>query len=151
MPNVTRRILKGFDPKALTEARVAAGLSQSDLARIANVSLTSLRDWEKGHRTPQVDRLALVAQVLRVPMSALVKVPDAARTLADLRILAGLTQPELGKAAGISTTAVGALERAEVGLTAQRATALAYVLGVAADAIQRAYLNAKNRPPGTPA
>lgn len=151
MPNVTRRILKGFDRQALIAARAAATMTQGDLARIAGVSLTAIRDWEKGNNTPQVDKLAIVARTLDVPLSTLVVIAEIDRTLADLRILAGLTQPELGKAAGISTTAVGALERAEVGLSDVRAAALAEALAVDVATVRHAYSNAKNRPLGAPA
>lgn len=154
MATVTRRILRGFDPAALVRTRTIRKLTRSDLARIASVSLTALGNWESGRGTPQVDTLARVAAVLEVPLDTLIPIPEEDRTLADLRNIAGITQPQLGKATGISTTAIGALERAEVRLTAiepARIDALIKSLNTTSAGLERAYENAKNRPPGTPA
>ncbi|GAA3129273.1 hypothetical protein GCM10020255_002540 [Rhodococcus baikonurensis] len=154
MTTVTRRILKGFDPAALIRARTLRKLTRSDLARIASVSLSALGNWEAGRGTPQVDTLARVAAALEVPMETLIPIPEKDRTLADLRNIAGITQPQLGKATGISTTAIGALERAEVRLAALEPTridALIQSLNTTRAGFERAYANAKNRPPGTPA
>ncbi|OFE08704.1 hypothetical protein A5N83_11410 [Rhodococcus sp. 1139] len=151
---MTRRILKGFDPAALVRTRTIRKFTRSDLARIASISLTALGNWEAGRATPQVDTLAKVAAALGVPMDTLIPIPEKDRTLADLRNIAGLTQPQLGKATGISTTAIGALERAEVRLTAikpARIDALIKALNTTSDGLERAYKNTKNRPPGTPA
>lgn len=151
MPSVTRRIIRGFDRAALKAAREAKGMSVVDVARVADVAVSALRAWERGDRGPQVDRLAAVARVLDVPMSTLVDLDPVRCTLVDLRILTGRTQNELAQALGMSTTALGSLERAEVRLTDERAGRLAGQLGVDVDAVHRAYANAKGRAPGTPA
>lgn len=151
MPSVTRRIIRGFDRAALKAAREAKGMSVGDVARVADVAVSALRAWERGDRGPQVDRLASVARVLEVPMSTLVDIDPARCTLVDLRILTGRTQNELASSLGMSTTALGSLERAEVRLTDDRAGQLAGRLGVDVDVVRRAYTNAKHRAPGAPA
>lgn len=151
MPLVTKKILRGFDRAAYVQAREASGYSIGDLARIAKVNLTSLYEWERGTTTPQVDTLARVAKVMDVPMNRIVRIRPKDRMLSDLRVLAGLTQPELGKAAGFSTTSIGNIERAEVRLTEKKAEALAKSLGVGVSAVRAGYRNAERRLPGTPA
>ena len=163
MPQVTRRILRGFSPAALVEARATAeyvddagnphtGMSRGDVARLAGVSLTSLWNWEHGVTLPHVDTLARVAQALGVGMDRLVLVPESERTLADLRVLAGFTQPQLGKLAGLSTTAIGATERGEVlQLREDRAAAFAEALKVPVTVVRDAFARTQARRPGSPA
>ncbi len=143
--SVSRRILRNFVPDALTKRRVSMGMSRPDLARFADVSVTAIADWEKGRRTPGIDTLVQVAKALKCEITDLVDVPDGVRSLADLRILAGLTQPQLGRVTNISTTAIGALERAEVRLTDERAAVLAEALGVDAETVRAGYDKARNR------
>ncbi|MDV7136881.1 helix-turn-helix transcriptional regulator [Williamsia muralis] len=149
--SVSRRVLRGFSPSALTEARTRAGLTQGELARIAGVGRTTLYQWEMGVRSPQVDVLASVARALDISLSELVSVPVDERFPGDWRVLRGLTQPQLGVAAGISTTMVGAIERGEAELSEQTARALADALSVNETELRAAYRRARNRPTGTPA
>ncbi|MBW4818179.1 MULTISPECIES: helix-turn-helix transcriptional regulator [Rhodococcus] len=142
---MSRRILRNFVPDALKKRRESLGMSRPDLARFADVSVTAIADWEKGRRTPGIDTLVQVAKALKCEITDLVDVPDGVRSLADLRILAGLTQPQLGRVTNISTTAIGALERAEVRLTDERAAVLAEALGVDAEAVRAGYDKARNR------
>lgn len=148
---LSRRILRGFDREAFARTRARAGFEIGDLGRLADVGATTIYGWERGTRTPQVDTLARVAEVLGVSLEDLIAVAPEERTLADLRNLAGLTQPQLGLKAGIRTTALSKVERAEVPLSAERETALAQVLGLEVTVIREAYARAKARPPGTPA
>jgi transcriptional regulator with XRE-family HTH domain len=48
----------------LQRIREACGLSQSDLARAADVPLGSLKNWEQGRRVPLLDTAARVAAAL---------------------------------------------------------------------------------------
>lgn len=107
--------------------------------------------WENGTRAPNIDTLARAAAVLGVPLSRIVRIPPRKRTLADLRNLAGFTQPQLAKAVGMTTTALSKLERAETHLTAARAQALAPLLAVSTEEVHAAWQRARDRPPGTPA
>ena len=51
--------------------REAAGLSQSELAKVASVPVGSLRQWEQGRRTPLLDAAARVAEALDVSLDLL--------------------------------------------------------------------------------
>jgi transcriptional regulator with XRE-family HTH domain len=55
--------------KAMREKK---GLTQPALAELAGVPLTSLRNWEQGHRMPRVDTLPQLAKALGVPVGELV-------------------------------------------------------------------------------
>jgi transcriptional regulator with XRE-family HTH domain len=57
--------------KRFQKLRQAAGLSQSQLARAANVPVASLRQWEQGRRTPLLDAAARVAEALDVSLDDL--------------------------------------------------------------------------------
>lgn len=151
---MSRRVLRGFDRgefKRLRRAWRETGMSNHDLGRLAGIGEATLRTWENGTRAPNIDKLAAVLAVLEIPVSAVVRVPPEERTLGDLRVLAGLTQPQLAKAAGMSTTALSTLERAGTPLTQAKAEALAPLLGVSIGEVQTAWQRARDRPPGAPA
>lgn len=48
----------------LQRARRAAGLSQDELAELANVHRTEVSQFERGARLPRVDKLWRIAQVI---------------------------------------------------------------------------------------
>ncbi|NRI64864.1 helix-turn-helix transcriptional regulator [Rhodococcus sp. MS16] len=148
---MSRRVMRGFDPARLSRARESKGISRADLARRAGVGGATVQQWETGNRSPQVDTLALVAQTLEIPMSALVVVPEAERFPGDWRILLGLTQPQLGKMTGISTSMIARIERGEVLLTDDSARKLADALGISVAELQASYERARARPAGVPA
>jgi transcriptional regulator with XRE-family HTH domain len=145
---MSRRILRGFDALRFRAARETAGLTRGDLARLAQVSAAAIAAWENERNRPQVDSLARAATTLKVEMHDLVVVPDDQRYLSDLRVQRGLTQPQLGKLAGVSTTHLGALERGETGLTEAVATRLATALAVTPVQVRVAWERARSRPPG---
>lgn len=148
---VSRKVIRGFVPKRLTAAREKAGMSRGDLARVSDVTETAIGRWETGARSPQIDHLAKVVRALGLQMSDLVIVPSEGRYPGDWRVLLGLTQPELGKKAGISTTMVGAIERGEARLTEDVAAKLSAALGIPGGELRESYERARSRPPGTPA
>ena len=148
---MSRTVPRGFDPQALKTAREARGLTHSELGRLAGVSQPAVWTWENGTRAPNVDKLARVAKVLRVHMSQLVTITPGQETLTDLRILAGLTQPQLAQAVGISTASLSKIERGETQLTEERATRLASRLDVTVTELHAAWQRAHDRPPGAPA
>jgi len=55
----------------LKTLRRKAGLSQSQLARAAEVPISSLRNWEYGRRTPLLDAAARIALALGVSLDEL--------------------------------------------------------------------------------
>ena len=147
---MSRRVTRGFRRDTFREVRLAAGFSQGELARSAAVSPSTIHHWEAGTKSPQVDRLAHVARVLGVRIDALVEIPESDRFPGDWRVLAGLTQPELAAAAGVSTTLVARLERAEVTLSDEACRRLAVALGITERQFRDAFERARTRPPGSP-
>ncbi|MGW6728770.1 helix-turn-helix domain-containing protein [Nocardia sp. NPDC055029] len=167
---LTRKVVRGFEPgvfQAERQAqpgtyRAAAGLpeiSVADLARLSGISATAIYGWEKGDRSPQANLLRTAAGVLAVPMDKLIVIAPKSRTLADLRWLAGLTQPEAAAALGMTTQSFGRTERGELALTDERAEQLAALYAadparVSADdvaEIRAAWQRAHDRPAGAPA
>jgi transcriptional regulator with XRE-family HTH domain len=63
----------------LQELRRRAHLSQSQLARAAEVPIGSLRNWEHGRRTPLLDAAARLARALGVRLDL-----DAGLVLGEL-------------------------------------------------------------------
>ncbi|NKW34484.1 helix-turn-helix domain-containing protein [Rhodococcus hoagii] len=122
---MSRRILRGFDRSAFVTARDRVGLGPAELARIADVSAGAVYSWERGDATPGVDTLARVARALRIPIAELVPIPEDERFLGDLRVLAGLTQPQLAKLSGMSTSSLAQLERGQARIKVEVAQRIA--------------------------
>ncbi|MYR08996.1 helix-turn-helix domain-containing protein [Gordonia sp. SID5947] len=142
--------MRGFDSARLAALREERGFSQADLARLSGVGRSTLTHWESGKSSPQVDLLAKAARILDVRMEDLVVVPVEDRYPGDYRILCGLTQPQLGLAAGVPTALIGALERGEVELGPDVARKVAAALGLEVEVLSAAHERARRRPPGTP-
>jgi transcriptional regulator with XRE-family HTH domain len=51
--------------------REAAGLSQSELARVARVPVGTVRNWEQSRRVPRLDAATKVARALGVSLDSL--------------------------------------------------------------------------------
>lgn len=145
---MSRRVLRGFSPSEFAKARRNAGLSVSDLARIAEVSVSTVHHWEAGTRSPQVDILAKAMAVLGVPIEGVVLIPAGQRYPSDWRVMRGLTQPQLAATAHMPTVTVQRIERADYPLSDQHAEAIASTLGVDVDEYREAYERARKRPAG---
>ncbi|WP_040783790.1 helix-turn-helix domain-containing protein [Rhodococcus ruber] len=143
--------MRGFDPARLVDARRTAGLSQAELARRANVGAATIRRWENGTASPQVDLLARVVGELSLTIADVVRVPMEERFPGDWRVLRGMTQPQLGARAGVGTAIVGSIERGEITLSANVAEKLARTLDISVEELQAAHHRARTRPAGTPA
>lgn len=63
----------------LKELREAAGLSQSQLAKAAEVPVGSLRNWEYARRTPLLDAAARLAKALGVTLDELAGLVEVRR------------------------------------------------------------------------
>ena len=125
---MTRRVLRGFDRSALIAVRTRRNLNPGELARLADVSTAAVYNWERGTASPSVDTLARVAQALGVPVAELVPIPEDEQYLGDLRVMAGLTQPQLAQLAGISTSTLAQLERGQARLKPEVASRIAEAL-----------------------
>ncbi|MEE2061826.1 helix-turn-helix transcriptional regulator [Rhodococcus artemisiae] len=148
---MSRRVLRGFSADRLADLRIEAGLTRGELARLAGVSLGAVQSWETGRAMPQVDSLAKVAAVLDVPINRLVLIEPGKRHLGDLRVLAGLTQPQLAARISLSTTSLSSVELGQTGLTDDVAGRLAKALNLPVRTVVDAYERTRTRPPNTPA
>ena len=142
--------MRGFNPARLRQVRKERGYSQGELARAAEIGTTTLYHWEAESKSPQVDLLARVAAALDVSIEEFVEVPVADRYPGDWRVLRGMTQPQLGRAAGLSTPMVGGIERGEVSLSDDAAARLAEALKISPNDLREAYERARRRPLGEP-
>ncbi len=111
----------------------------------------TIRKWELGESSPQVDLLAKVADLLDLAVADLVKVPEEERYPGDWRVLRGMTQPQLGAAAGVTTRIVGSVERGEISLSDNAARRLSAALGISEAELRASYERVRNRPLGAPA
>jgi transcriptional regulator with XRE-family HTH domain len=148
---MSRRILRGFSTHEFAAIRARAGMSVSDLSRMADVAVSTIHHWEAGTRSPQVDILALVMEALGAPIEAVVLIPAEHRYPGDWRVMKGLTQPQLARAAQIPTVTIQRIERADYPLSDKNAEAIAGVLGIGSAEYRDAYQRARRRPPGTSA
>lgn len=143
--------MRGFSAEALRKARRDVGLSQSEAARVAGVGADTIRRWEQGESSPQVDLLAKVVGTLGVEIADVVRVPEGARYPGDWRVLLGLTQPELGAKAGVATQIVSSVERGVISLSDNVAAKLAVALEIPETELRASYDRVRNRPAGAPA
>lgn len=148
---MSRRVIRGFNPDALRQARRDSGFVQTEVARLAKIGTETLRRWESGTASPQVDLLARVAEILGVAISDLVRVPETERYPGDWRVLRGMTQPQLGAKAGITTQTVSCVERGVISLSDSVAQKMSAALGISECELRAAHARARNRPPGAPA
>jgi transcriptional regulator with XRE-family HTH domain len=131
MAVVGQNAVEDFDPEKLLEARVAAGLSQRELARRTGVPASTLAKWEGGFQRPYAGKLAALAAALGLPPTAFTSHDPGETTLAQLRIAAGLTQAEAAARAGLVRSRYSAIERGEIAAVAHDvAAAIAAALGV---------------------
>lgn len=59
---------KQLDAVNIAELRRSMGLTQTDLAGLIGVPVSTLRNWEQGRRTPRGPALALLTAVERDPL-----------------------------------------------------------------------------------
>lgn len=149
---MSRSVLRGFSPSAFRAARERAGMSRSDLVRLADIrTVETIRRWEMGAVSPQIDVLARALGAMRVVADEVIVTSPDSRYLSDWRHLRLLTQPQLAALAGLRTTLVQQLEAGTGTLTSERAVKLGRALKISAEEVEAAYLRARSRPPGTPA
>ncbi len=64
------RVFK-IDPVRVKEIRATTGLSQENFARVINVQLSTLRNWEQGRRNPTGPARALLTAIRNDPKHVL--------------------------------------------------------------------------------
>lgn len=146
---MTRRVLRGFNAQAFSQARQHKGLSVSDLSRMAAVSDAAIWKWEAGTATPLIDLLARVMRILDAPIEQVITIPADERYPGDWRAIRGISQPELAATAKIPTTTLKGIERGDRNLSDANADKLAELLGVSVEEYRAAYQRARERPAGT--
>ena len=136
----TARTSGGHAAAPLCRARLAAGLTMTQLARKVGVVPSTVSRWENGLRTPPPHLRPRLAAALRITPSQLAAVlagapprrADGVRLpgLGQLRRDRGLTQAAFRAAAGIGSTAASAWERGRVRVPSDRMAAVARALGM---------------------
>jgi transcriptional regulator with XRE-family HTH domain len=124
--------------RTLTEARTAAGLTISQLARALHLSRPTVSYWEKGVRRParaHWPRIAAVLGLDEAEVAALFADHPPARLdavplpcLASVRRRAGVTQRALAERVGVAPTTLSMWETAGVAVSAALAARLAAAL-----------------------
>lgn len=97
----------------LAEARVAAGLTQQQLADALGVSKPRVSEWERGHTEPRASRLPAVARAVGVDPLQLVAEDYDHLDLEALRMAAGLSRQDLAAAIGMTLPRYQRLESGE--------------------------------------
>lgn len=64
----------------IRQQRRLANISQEEFSYLVGVSLKTVQRWEKGERSPRMDEINKVAQVLNVPASELMDTPENENT-----------------------------------------------------------------------
>ncbi|MFC3689244.1 helix-turn-helix transcriptional regulator [Aquipuribacter hungaricus] len=92
----------GLRPGALRAARLAAGLTQHELARRIEVAGGErIASWERGAVVPRAHLVQRLVQVLQVPAEQLLA-PSEVMGLRQLRVAAGLSARELADKVHVS-------------------------------------------------
>ena len=131
----------GFDPGRLRAARLAANLTQTALAAVADVHPNEVGYWEAGTRVPKVETVAALARALGISPADLLEPSTGGRpTLRQLRVAAGFSQEQAADRAGLQKHRYAALERGEAArLTDAEVTSLARALDVGSDQVRAAH------------
>ncbi|MGW4124455.1 helix-turn-helix domain-containing protein [Nocardia sp. NPDC004711] len=145
---MTRRPLRGFAPSRLAAAIEASGMSVDEVARLADTTPQTLRNWLSSASSPTVDVLYRVVAQLGITMREVLDIDPDRSNLTDLRVLAGLTQRQLAAAAGLGEETVGQLERGTARLRNRHAAALAAALAVPAPVVVAAHAATRQRDAG---
>jgi len=137
---------RGFDGARLRTQRLAAGMTQRQVAREVDVSESVVAHWERGSQRPTVERVAALARALGLTPTDLTTHDHdpGPRSLMQLREAAGLKQDRLAARAGLTRTKYSSLERGEVAtLSRTDAAQLAKALGVRTHDVHTAHATAR--------
>jgi len=118
-----------FDADKMRTARMSLGINQAELAMRIGVNPSVVNSWETRGGSPSVRNLRRVASALGLKVPDLYHSDaDAAGTLVDLRVRAGLSQHEIAQFLGVSQTTVSSWERGASRPTRDEICAFAKVL-----------------------
>ncbi len=121
--------LTNFRADTLRELRVQAALSQEAVAKMVGVSAWTYRQWETGGATPLAGRLKRLASAVGTDVADLLGPPQ---TLADYRVLAGLSQADLAERLGVSRATVAGWEQGLTSVAAKHQPGLMSALPIPA-------------------
>ena len=129
-----------LDSQALRRARVAAGLTQHQLARLVGVAGGErVSRWELGTSSPRPQLVLHLAGVLGVDLNELYAHPREV-DLRSLRVAAGMSMDELASRIHASKTTISRWESGDVvrPLSVRVLALLAEALGVSPEVVQQA-------------
>ncbi len=129
-----------LDSQALRRARVAAGLTQHQLARLVGVAGGErVSRWELGTSAPRPQLVLHLAGVLGVDLNELCTRPREV-DLRSLRVAAGMSMNELASRIHASKTTISRWESGDVvrPLSVRVLALLAEALGVSPEVVQQA-------------
>ena len=128
--------MERFQPALLLRARTDRGLTQAELARLAEVESSVVAMLETGAHRPSAPVVAALSTALQVPMDALAPMPRRP-TLADYRQQTGRSAKRLAEELGIPGPS---LSRVETGLLdLRKVEEHAGLLGINVDELRRAW------------
>lgn len=68
----------------LGACRKNAGLKQSELAAALNVSVTTVKNWEKYEHVPPADKLIMLSKLSKVPLDFIILSKELSKTVNNL-------------------------------------------------------------------
>ena len=136
---MARGRLRGFNPERLRQHREARNLSQQELATAADVSVSSVQNWEAGTHCPDLAAANKLARALSIDIRELINLsPDDVR-LVDLRTCTGRYRADVADELGWTLPQLGSIERGERTPTTQQRDELADLYQVEPAAIDAAH------------
>lgn len=67
-----------YEKVTLPVARKIAGMTQIDLAKVVNVSESTVINWEKGRTEPTVNQAMQIAEAVNRPLDSIIFLPKSA-------------------------------------------------------------------------
>lgn len=133
----------GFSPGYLRRARSERDISLRDLALLLDLSTQAVTAWERGTSSPSPKHLAALAEVLRVSVDDLIRIPITEAELASLRDRAGLTGADVAAALETHRSAWSEIEQGYRRLPARLVPPLSALLGRTESEVTQAWERAR--------